>query len=658
MVKRLLTLLLLLAVSASAQTPCGIEFTGSSNTNRPLSLFQNSMSHWSDSQVKPAAFSVSAGNLTGNGATSTATVGSDPTVGTNGVRLYVGMPIVVSGMSDSAANGNFIISSLTSSTISWASSFNGTTGGGTVASRMVGASTAVFPTTTGNSWTDPTTGCVWKLQYQRSDYGPNDGQVQLYYASRSTFSKDNTYFTLFQANHNDFISATATPGSEPVNNFGARLTTFSKVDDDYAYSMNGNTLRYTKISTSTTVSYTTFGGGLTNCKIGGEEGGLEVIGGKDVLPFVCDNGSNRSVFSYTINDRAASSPSGTQSCVYTTSGGAGVDNSHIDPSTGDVVVVFSSSGSGNDQGIGRVDTSGGTCNITHLNDTPGHGDIAVGYDDNTTYFVREINNSTSSCTTQGVVAIRLSDGAQTCILDRSTANSGTSASTFVLGGHVSGEAPGWVVISNYDSVVCRNEAGLGASWDSNIQRTSCGVAVCQVKASPSCWWLGNPKGATHSASSEFYWKMWKCAASNPQSGAASKSVPQYVICTSDGKHTTTATSNEAYYTVLVDFTNSTSPTLSSISPASGWRGAQIAVVFTGTNLDGASPQLNSTCGDVTFPSFVVNSATQITAQVLIAPGASGLTCNFSVTTANGTSETREFTVNAPPTPMRAVRVIF
>ena len=91
------------------------------------------------------------------------------------------------------------------------------------------------------------------------------------------------------------------------------------------------------------------------------------------------------------------------------------------------------------------------------------------------------------------------------------------------------------------------------------------------------------------------------------------------------------------------------PTLSSISPTEGWHGAQITVVFTGTGLNAASPVLNSSCGGVTFPSHVVDSATQITAQVLIAAfsGAGGSTCNFSVTNVNGTSETRTFTVRYP-----------
>ncbi len=93
------------------------------------------------------------------------------------------------------------------------------------------------------------------------------------------------------------------------------------------------------------------------------------------------------------------------------------------------------------------------------------------------------------------------------------------------------------------------------------------------------------------------------------------------------------------------------PTLSGISPASGWRGAQITVVFTGTDLDGANPALNSSCVDVTFPSFVVNSATTITAQVLIGAGLGGASCNFSVSTDAGTSENQTFTVNAPAKPV-------
>lgn len=99
------------------------------------------------------------------------------------------------------------------------------------------------------------------------------------------------------------------------------------------------------------------------------------------------------------------------------------------------------------------------------------------------------------------------------------------------------------------------------------------------------------------------------------------------------------------------------PTISvtGLNPSEGWRGAQISVVITGTNLNGANPALGTTCqgSGVTFPSFVVNGATQITAQVLLAADATVETCAISVTTDDGTSNNQTFTVRAPTKPARA-----
>lgn len=88
----------------------------------------------------------------------------------------------------------------------------------------------------------------------------------------------------------------------------------------------------------------------------------------------------------------------------------------------------------------------------------------------------------------------------------------------------------------------------------------------------------------------------------------------------------------------------TAPTITAITPASGNQGqCPMTVVITGTNLTGATAVSFGT--GITVSSFVVNSATQITATICIAPDAIAGTRNVSVTTPGGTgTRTGSFTV--------------
>ena len=132
-------------------------------------------------------------------------------------------------------------------------------------------------------------------------------------------------------------------------------------------------------------------------------------------------------------------------------------------------------------------------------------------------------------------------------------------------------------------------------------------------------------------------------------GATPVGARQVQYCTDDGCSGTTT------FTVTAA---GSAPTLSSLSPSSCWRGSQCTIVFTGTDLNAGSEALASSCSDITFPSHVVNGATTITAQVVVggAQSAGTVVCNLSVSTTNGTSEIRTFTINVPPTPVGSARV--
>src|ERR1700693_4438592 len=91
------------------------------------------------------------------------------------------------------------------------------------------------------------------------------------------------------------------------------------------------------------------------------------------------------------------------------------------------------------------------------------------------------------------------------------------------------------------------------------------------------------------------------------------------------------------------------PTLASITPTSGGRGASVGVTLTGTNFfAGATINLSGT--GITPSGLTVMNSTTITATFTIAANAPLGAQNVSVTTAGGTSGTVAFTVNSTPPP--------
>ena len=86
------------------------------------------------------------------------------------------------------------------------------------------------------------------------------------------------------------------------------------------------------------------------------------------------------------------------------------------------------------------------------------------------------------------------------------------------------------------------------------------------------------------------------------------------------------------------------PIITSIGPTAANQGATIDVTITGTGFTGTSVDVSGT--GVIVPSFTVDSATQITATLVLS-GATGAR-NLTVTTSGGTSNTSTFTINASP----------
>ena len=90
------------------------------------------------------------------------------------------------------------------------------------------------------------------------------------------------------------------------------------------------------------------------------------------------------------------------------------------------------------------------------------------------------------------------------------------------------------------------------------------------------------------------------------------------------------------------------PTLTSIAPTSGVRGATVAVTLTGTNLTGTTAvNVSGAAGSVTVSGITVVNSTTVTATFTISATAALTARTVTVTTAGGTSNAETFTVALP-----------
>ena len=93
--------------------------------------------------------------------------------------------------------------------------------------------------------------------------------------------------------------------------------------------------------------------------------------------------------------------------------------------------------------------------------------------------------------------------------------------------------------------------------------------------------------------------------------------------------------------------NPPAPTLTSVSPNQGIRGATVAVTLTGTNFVVGATTVNVGGGDVTVNNVVVGSRTSLTANFVLDLASLGGARTVTVTTAGGTSGAQTFTITLP-----------
>ena len=114
-----------------------------------------------------------------------------------------------------------------------------------------------------------------------------------------------------------------------------------------------------------------------------------------------------------------------------------------------------------------------------------------------------------------------------------------------------------------------------------------------------------------------------------------------------GAHTVSVTTSHGTSGTLTFTVNPPPPTLTSVAPNQGIRGATIAVTLTGTNFVGGATTVNVGGGDVTVNSVVVGSGTSLTANFVLTLASLGGARTVTVTTAGGTSGPQTFTITLP-----------
>ncbi len=98
----------------------------------------------------------------------------------------------------------------------------------------------------------------------------------------------------------------------------------------------------------------------------------------------------------------------------------------------------------------------------------------------------------------------------------------------------------------------------------------------------------------------------------------------------------------------VNYAAQGTPTLASISPSFGARGATVAVTLTGTNLAVGATAVTISGTGVTGSAITVSGTTSLTANFIIAADAASGARSVTVTTVAGTSNAQAFTVYAAP----------
>ncbi len=110
---------------------------------------------------------------------------------------------------------------------------------------------------------------------------------------------------------------------------------------------------------------------------------------------------------------------------------------------------------------------------------------------------------------------------------------------------------------------------------------------------------------------------------------------------------TTAGGPSGAQTFTINLPAPGAPTLASVAPNQGLRGATVAVTLTGTNFVVGATTVAVAGGDVTVNSVVVGSTTSLTANFVLALSSLGGARTVTVTTAGGTSGGQTFTITLP-----------
>ena len=523
---------------------CGISVTSPAlNTNRTIVK----PSHWSNTQPKPSAVTVATNGLVGNGSSVVFTRSSGDFTAEPGFR--VGGRVSIASMTDGTANvTDKVITAVSALTVTYTDTYNSTTDGGTITSRMVAEPAQ------GSNVTEPDSAQGWCNDLRFRDAANNTAPagtagIVPSYAGFTVFNTTGTYMILLDPQngyHGVFNTSdqTAKCTFSDFNTAGitseARSPRWSKLHSDRLYFVSGNALKYMAVDTSCTVPVTvhTFSEYTTLVSIGGPPGGGEgdlilSTGNEELVAMVgCDASDcltgDAHVFLYNIT----TDTKGTVRDVSSEYFGSGKQLDNVRPCPSGKMIL-------------QGDT-GPTLEILYLNsDATTNRTISTGALYHTgscvvdasgdEVFVAIKNDSTgpTGCTI-GVVKVRASDSTQTCLWSLSNADSG-GGSNFQLGnGHVSTPSGYWSVVTLPSVTGNENDATLQSYWldgdggSNEAWSRGSGEIILVKHDGTTAYRLVRPRCVVFNSTSEKYRWNWKASASQVLTSDTTGTVPKYV----------------------------------------------------------------------------------------------------------------------------------
>lgn len=646
---KLLLLVLLAAIPAWPQAlpTTGALATSADNTTRPVIVAD----HWTLTQTKNT-WTLGATGLVGNGSSCTATVSSDPTSGSP--RIRVGGTVTTAAMADS--NGNQTkktVTAVNSTTITFSCTFNGTTGSGTISSD-------IWPEPAiGASFSDPDSTYSGVVHVKLIDESgvASATLCRPLYRDVPLFNITQEYGMVSCGGRGIVIINKATNVASCNGIIGSEdmKPRWTRDEADpykiyYTNSFNIREMDVTSCTTSVVKSYSGTFGSVTFSSGGRLElngSGQEVIGVVGCASGSCPDNGEMSVFIRNIT-------AGTDSTAYVVpAAGSDIDELHIWPISGKMLINYTTNGTGTNQGVALIDAAGAF--EKKLDSTNRHLNVGVRGGADVWYYNENSGGGPAGCT-NGVIVQDTATQTNVCFFNKSTADFAGTGSCASMSQQIAVEGA-WVALSLTQESTATPESFLGSAWNTAWCRGANENWICRASGTldgtNNCRRLGHrwtSQAETDGSGSIYNRSPFIAMCMQTTAQATAGDVPDCISYGADFRLATGNGTTTLVPSVMYTEISTSSVVLISITPDEGDQNTVAAVTLAGTGMGGASPSITVSGADVTVSGLVQGSSTSWTANFTIGASAATGARNVTVTTADGTSNAVTFTVTGSAAP--------